>query len=255
MATRKSGDRRHFIIVGVLVAIGTVLVYLLLDGVLPLAIQASEEASIIDGVINAHLWLIAFLFSLVVVFMLYALVVFRRREGDDEDGEHFEGNFALEIAWTAGPLIFVAIFTWIGIVSYGQITQEEPDEIVYQVEAFQWAFRFGYENGTTADELVLPVNQPVRMEMTSEDVIHGFWVNEFRVKQDIVPGTITEIGFTPILEGEYQLRCTKLCGLSHWSMLRPVRVVSEEEYSAWLDEQYALQFGEDESLVQVDAQE
>ncbi len=255
MVPRNSGDRRHFIIVGVLVAISTVLVYLLLDGVLPLAIQASEEASIIDGVINAHLWLIAFLFALVVVFMLYALVVFRQREGDEGEGEHFEGNFALEIAWTAGPLIFVALFTWIGIVSYGQITQAEPNETAYEVEAYQWAFRFGYENGVTAEELVLPVNQPVRMEMTSEDVIHGFWVNEFRVKQDIVPGQVTVVRFTPTLEGEYQLRCTKLCGLSHWSMLRPVRVVSEDEYDAWLDEQAALQFGDNESLVQADSQE
>ncbi len=250
MATRKSGDRRHFIIVGALVAIFTFLVYLLLDNVLPLAVQASEEATIVDGVINAHLWLIAFLFSLVVVFMLYALIVFRRREGDDEEGEHFEGNIALEIAWTAGPLIFVAIFTWIGIISYGQITQVEPNEIAFEVEAYQWAFQFGYENGTTADELVLPVNRPARMEMTSRDVIHGFWVNEFRVKQDIVPGQTTTIRFTPILEGEYKLRCTKLCGLSHWSMLRPVRVVSEAEYTAWLNEQYALQFGENEALVQ-----
>ncbi len=255
MVPRNSGDRRHFIIAGVLVAISTVLVYLLLDGVLPLAVQASEEASVIDGVINAHVWLIAFLFSLVVVFMLYALVVFRQREGDEGEGEHFEGNFALEIAWTAGPLIFVALFTWIGISSYGQITRAEPEEVAYEVRAAQWAFQFGYENGTTSNELVLQIDEPVVMQMTSDDVIHGFWVNEFRVKQDIVPGQVTTVRFTPILEGEYKLRCTKLCGLSHWSMLNTVRVVSEEEHDAWLDEQYALQFGEDESLARVEAQE
>src|SRR5262245_58850305 len=94
-------DRRHFIIAGVLVAISTVLMYWLLDVALPLPMPGSAQAATIDQVINWHLWLIAFLFSLVMVFMLYSVVVFRRRTDDESEGQHFEGNTTLEILWTA----------------------------------------------------------------------------------------------------------------------------------------------------------
>ena len=77
------------------------------------------------------------------------------------------------------------------------------------------------------------------MEMTSNDVIHSFWVPEFRVKQDLLPGRITTILFTPIEVGEYKLRCAELCGLSHYSMLASVRVVEQDEYERWLDEKMA----------------
>ena len=88
-------------------------------------------------------------------------------------------------------------------------------------------------------EMVLPVNRPARMEMTSKDVIHSFWVPEFRVKQDLVPGQVTVVRFTPSEVGDYALRCAEICGLSHWSMIANVRVVEQEEYDAWISEQTA----------------
>ena len=77
------------------------------------------------------------------------------------------------------------------------------------------------------------------MEMTAKNVLHSFWVPEFRVKQDLVPGQTTVLRFTPIEEGDYKLRCAELCGLDHWRMLADVRVVSEDEYTAWVTEQIA----------------
>lgn len=236
---KSATDMRHFIIAGVLVAIGTGVMYWLLDAVLRLPLQASAQASIIDNFMNAHLILIAFLFSLVVVFMLYSFVAFRRREGDESDGVHFEGNTMLEITWTVVPLILVVIFGYIGIITLNDITRAAPDEVVVDVTGFQWSWTFEYPEGVISQELVLPVDRQARMIMTSTDVIHSFWIPEMRVKQDLVPGKETELVFTPVELGEYTLRCAELCGLSHWSMLAPVRIVEQDEYDSWLAERTA----------------
>ncbi len=230
---KSSTANRHFYIVGVLVVISTVIVDWLLQVGLPLPVQASIESLTIDRLIGWHLTLIAFLFSLIMVFMFYAFVVFRKREGDDTDGEHFEGNATLEIAWTVIPLILVVIFGYIGVVDLNEVTKK-GEEITVKVNAFQWDWTFEYDGGVLSQELVLPVDKRARMEMTSNDVLHSFWVPEFRVKQDLVPGAPQNLYFTPTMVGEYDLVCAELCGLSHYSMLRTVRVVEQDEFTAWL---------------------
>lgn len=233
-------DKRHFILAAALVAISTVLMDILLKKVLPLPVQASIEAITIDALIGWHFTIIAFLFSLVVVFMLYTIVVFRKHEGDDTDGRHFEGNTALEIIWTVVPLIAVVVFAFYGLNTLAQVTRSEPDELVIKVNGFQWAWTFEYEDGSViSPELMLPVNQRVHLEMNSRDVIHSFWIPEMRVKQDLVPGQITNLRITPILEGDYKVRCAELCGLTHWNMETPVHVVSQAEYDQWIADQSA----------------
>ncbi|MEZ4620835.1 MAG: cytochrome c oxidase subunit II [Caldilineaceae bacterium] len=236
---KSSSDIRHFYIAGVLVVISTFLLYWLLDVALPLPVQASEESKIIDRLINQHLFLIAFLFSLVVVFMLYTIVVFRKREGDESEGAHFEGNTMLEVAWTVIPLVLVVIFGYIGYVDLRDVTRAEENELVVKVTAFQWDWTFEYEGGVVSQELLLPVDQPARMEMSSNDVNHAFWVPEFRVKQDLVRGHTTVVRFTPVEVGDYRLRCAELCGLSHYSMRRDVKVVPASEFTAWLQTEQA----------------
>jgi cytochrome c oxidase subunit 2 len=248
--SKSSTNRRHFIVVGVLVAISTVVLYWLLDTVLPLPVQASIESLTIDSLIGLHLWLIAFLFSLVVVFMLYSIVVFRRREGDEGEGEHFEGNTTLEIVWTAIPLALVVIFSFIGIDTLNEVTKASDDEVTIKAVGFQWGWRFEYPNGVQSQELTLPVNRRVRMELETQDVNHAFWIPEFRVKQDLFAGQINELRFTPTMtsadyEAEHgrQIRivCAELCGRAHWSMYSVVHIVPEAEYTAWLNEQFAAQ--------------
>lgn len=270
---QSSSSPRHFITVGILVAVSTVLLYLLLDAALPLPVQASIQAVDIDWLFGLHIWLIAFLFSLVVVFMLYALIVFRRREGDDGDGEHFEGNTKLEIAWTSAPMIFVIIFSVLGIVSLNKVTQAQDGEIPVKIVARQWQFIFYYgddehppmeKDGTPRSELVLAADQPYIMQMRSEDVMHAFWVPAFRVKQDIMPSRRiadiphgeegdehaeeddshgeeldtyefpTVLRFTPTELGWYKLRCAELCGGTHYSMRSDVYVVSREAYDRFV---------------------
>ena len=235
---KSSSDRRHFIIAGVLVIIGTILMDLLLKSALPLPVQASIESLTIDQLIGWHLTLIAFLFSLIVVFMLYAIVVFRRREGDESDGDHFEGNTTLEIAWTVIPLLLVIIFGYIGVVDLNKVTQQN-EELVVKVTGMQWDWSFEYEGGVLSQELMLPVNKRVHLAMSSNDVLHSFWVPQFRVKQDLVPGQTTNVYITPIETGEYHLICAELCGLSHYKMLRVVKVVEQDQFTAWLQTEVA----------------
>ncbi len=205
-------DKRHFIIVAALVAISTVVLNFVLEHMLPLPVEASTEARTVDQLIGWHLTMIAFLFSLIVVFMLYCIVVFRKRDGDESEGQHFEGNTTLEIVWTVVPLIMVIVFTFIGINALTKVTHAEPNELVIKVTAMQWAWSFQYPNGAVSTDLVLPVNQRARMEMNSKDVIHSFWIPEMRVKQDVVPGMTTMIRFNPIRIGDYKVRCAELCG-------------------------------------------
>ena len=237
---QSSTDRKHFVIVGALVVVGTIILGFFLQAILPVKAQYSAQSEPIQWLFHLHLWLIAFLFSLVVVFMLYSLLVFRRRKHDTSEGEHFEGNTALEIIWTVAPLVLVVIFSFIGFQTLRQTTSGGDDVQVAAV-GFQWSWTFNYPNGVTSAEMVLPVNKPALISLTSNDVIHSFWIPEFGPKQDLVPGMTTQLHITPNQVGEYKLRCAELCGLSHWSMLANVRVVPESEYTAWMDQKLAEQ--------------
>ena len=139
---KSATDKRHFILAAVLVAISTVLMDILFKNVLPLPVQASLEALTIDALIGWHLTLIAFLFSLIIVFMLYSIVVFRKRAGDDSEGDHFEGNTTLEIMWTVLPLIVVFVFGFYGINALATVTRTQNNEITVNVKGFQmnWTF-------------------------------------------------------------------------------------------------------------------
>jgi cytochrome c oxidase subunit 2 len=232
---------KHFIVVFVLIVISTFALRWVLLGLFSAPTAASAEALEIDILADAHYWMIAFLFSLIMVLMLYSVVVFRRRSGDESDGEHIHGNTKLEITWTVIPLFAVIGFGIWGSVMLIDITSAKPNEINIDVTAQQWVWSFGYpEHGDfVSGELVMPVNQPIALNLRSEDVLHNFWVVEFRVKQDVVPGSTEVLRITPIEEGEYTLRCAEICGLQHATMLAPVRVVSAEEFDAWVEEKLA----------------
>jgi len=116
----------------------------------------------------------------------------------------------------------------------------DPEAMVVNVTAQQFAWSFEYPDyGITTKELYLPVDKQVLLSMTSRDVIHSFWVPEFRVKQDVVPGRFTEYRITPTLEGDYKVRCSELCGASHAYMLAPIAVVSEDSFMSWVGDRQA----------------
>ncbi|MBI2759396.1 MAG: cytochrome c oxidase subunit II [Chloroflexi bacterium] len=231
---------RHFVIVGVLVVLVAVLTYAGLNSIGLMPVEASAQSVPIDWLWNLDVRVISFLFALIVVPITYSLIAFRRRKGDTTDAEHIEGNTPLEITWTVVPLIVVLIFAYLGAYTLAEIRVVDPSAAEIKVRAIQWAWSFQYPEGFTSKELHLPVNKQVVLKMESSDVIHSFWVPEFRIKQDVVPGRITEYRVTPILVGSYMARCAELCGASHAYMQAPVIVSSQADYDAWIASQKAL---------------
>ncbi|MCS6845957.1 MAG: cytochrome c oxidase subunit II [Caldilineales bacterium] len=234
---------RHFAIVSALVAVvGVLSAYGLIQ--VPKFTRASAQGETVDWVMDLHFALIGFLFALVVVFMLYAVIVFRRKPGEDGDGDHFEGNTKLEITWTVLPLITVLAFGVIGTRTLADVTKPQPNEMVVEVAAFSFGWQFSYPEygiSNVVNRMVVPVNQPLLLKLRSwdNDVIHNFYVPEFRVKQDLVPGLPTELRVTPNRVGTYKLRCNELCGTGHTLMLADVVVVERAEFDAWVKEQGA----------------
>ena len=242
------GKSKHVIAVSVLTVISTAVLYAFFSFVLfrrPLA--ASAEAGPIDTMFGAHFFTMALLFSLIMVIMLYSVVVFRREPGDDEDGPHIHGHTGLEVLWTIVPTVVVIGFGIYGAIVLNDITSAKENEMPVHVEAQQWAWSFAYPDyeDVPSAELILPVNQPVVLQMESIDVLHSFWVPEFRVKQDLVPGRTTELRFTPTETGDFKVRCAEICGLEHANMVAPVRVVSQQEFDQFIAEaQDVPDFGE-----------
>lgn len=232
---------KHFSIVSVLVILLTLIVYFFLRMVGLFPIQASSQAIVIDQLFDIHIGIIAFLFSLIVVFIGYSLIVFRRnKQAPDEEGKHFSGSTKLEIFWTLIPLAAVISISYVGAISLGEIRKIDPLALPVNVTAGQWFWSFEYPDyGITSDVLYLPVNRQVELSLTSKDVIHSFWVPEFRVKQDVLPGKnfVKELRFTPIETGDFQVICAELCGGAHAYMNSPVKIVTEGEFQDWIDEE------------------
>lgn len=238
---------RHYVTVGILVLLTAILTYVGLTSVDLLPVAASlqagsiNEVGSIDWLWNLELMVMCFLFSIIAVPMFYSLIVFRRKDGDTSDAEHIEGNTKLEIAWTALPFILVFAFAYMGAYSLGYIRQVNPNAMVINVKAQQFVWTFEYpEYGIFSNELHLPLDQQIVLKMTSSDVLHSFWVPEFRVKQDVVPGRVTEYIITPTLIGSYKVRCAELCGTSHAFMQNPVIVDSQVDFDSWIKVQAAI---------------
>lgn len=232
---------KHFVVVVVLIAIVTAGIGFVLGPENILPTLASEEGAYVDQLFSLYAFVIAFFFALIVVIMLYSAVVFRRKKGDDEPGANVHGNSALEIVWSIIPLGIVLFFAGVGAV-YLKATQEpEADEMLVQVTAAQWSWRFDYpEYGVSSSELILPRDRQVLFQFESLDVIHSFWVPEFRLKQDVVPGITTSLRLKPTLTGSYTVRCAELCGLDHTYMLASVTVLEPADFDTWVTAQTAL---------------
>lgn len=201
--------------------------------------QASAEGRTVDALTRFLFSLASFFFALVFSFIVYSLIAFRRRPGDPADARPIHGNTALEVVWTLVPLAIV-----LGLAGYGAkmlIDLERPAaqrEMRIEVTGQQWAWSFYYPDyGFTSSELVLPLGQPLLIQLYSVDVIHSFWVPEFRIKMDAVPGIENHLRITPSELGSYRVVCAELCGTAHTYMAATVRVVEPGEFAMWTLEQ------------------
>jgi len=229
---------KRYGIIFILVIVSTFLIHTWLISIGLFPIEASAQSVAIDQLFHVHLWIISFLFSLIMVTLIYSLIIFRRRKGETGDGAHLTGNSTLEITWTAIPLVAVLILAFAGAKNLGAIRVIDPSALVVKVTAGQWYWQYAYpEYGVTSTELYLPVSRQIDLQMTSVDVIHSFWVPEFRVKQDIIPGRIVELRVTPTLIGDYKVRCSELCGLRHAYMEGAVKVLSQADFDNWIAQQ------------------
>lgn len=146
------------------------------------------------------------------------------------------GNRALELTWFIGLLVvFLAAFGW-AAADFAQLYRIPPQATPVFVVARQWMWKLEHANGRREiNELHIPVGQPVRLQMTSQDVIHSFFVPAFRLKADVVPGRYTTLSFTPTRAGEFHLMCSEYCGTDHAAMGGRVIVMPPAEFARWLD--------------------
>ena len=197
---------------------------------------ASQQSILIDQLFRLLMGIAVVVFLLVEGALLYTVIRFRRKSGEVGEGKPFHGNTALEAVWTVIPAVIVAV---IGVYSYQvlvEIEEPQPDPLVVQVIGRQFVWEFIYpEEGISSNTLHLPVDRPVVFQIESKDVIHSFWVPEFRIKRDATPGQIDELFITPIQIGRFPIRCAELCGAGHAAMVSEVVVESEEDFQAWLD--------------------
>ncbi|MFQ5857088.1 MAG: cytochrome c oxidase subunit II [Anaerolineae bacterium] len=240
---KKGGDNMRRLAIPILltivISIPLAVVFLRVDLTPALA---GQQGQAVDSLLRLEFSIAAVIFVLCMVFLLYSVVAFRREPGDLEDAIPIEGSMPLEIAWTVVPLIIVIGLGFYGAGVLVDITKppSSEKELTVDVTGFQWAWSFEYpELGITASELVLPVNQPVVFRLHATDVIHSFWIPEFRIKMDTIPGIDNHVRIRPTRVGEYKVRCAELCGTGHAYMLARVEVVEEPAFRAWVTHELA----------------
>jgi cytochrome c oxidase subunit 2 len=197
---------------------------------------AASRAAKVESLFRIMLGIAAVIFFIVEGALVFAIIRFRKRPGDELDGKPYHGNNTLEAIWTVIPAIIVIA---IGFMSYdvlSEIERTDPDELIVEVVGRQFTWEFHYPAyDVSSSELHLPVNQPARLEISSDDVIHSFWVPNFLAKRDATPGRIAELALTPTELGQYPVRCAELCGAGHAIMTSVVIVQTRAEFQAWLD--------------------
>jgi cytochrome c oxidase subunit 2 len=200
--------------------------------------QGSTQAEQIDTLYDVLLIVSVPVFVLVMTVAIYCVIAFRAKPGERGDGAHIHGNTKLEIVWVTIPFIIVTALAIYGWIVLDDIEAKQDQELVVNVtgEQFTWSFDYPEEN-VKSRELVLPVGRPVHFKIHAKDVLHSFWVPVFRMKQDAVPGIETNTRATPQEEGSFQLVCAELCGIGHATMRQQVRVVPEDEWLAWVEDQ------------------
>ncbi len=211
---------------------------------------ASEQADRIDFVFWFVTTICIAIFALVAAVIVYSLIKFRVREGDDSDGPPVHGHTGLEIVWTAIPAILVTSISIVSAIvlarndhlpqasaASGQRDPLKPLVVQVTAQQFAWLFTYPAYGNATSSTLRLPLNVPVNLKLKALDVIHSFWVPEFGQKQDAVPGLDTHVAITPKRLGTFPVICTELCGLGHALMRSWTTVMPRADFVKWADRQ------------------
>ena len=199
----------------------------------------------------AHFWTGGWIAALVVGVMVWGLIIwaaiFHRRRGNEIPAQT-KYNIPIEILYTIVPFIIVAVFFYFTARDQSQITKISPDSTkvhVIKVNGIRWSWQFTYEDAAAkptvtgtpdqAPTLVLPLGEKIHFDLTSNDVVHGFWIPEFMIQMQTLPGVTNHLEFTVNKIGEFPGRCNILCGRAHSQMLFKVKVVSPADYQAYIN--------------------
>lgn len=196
---------------------------------------ASNLAEGVDFNWNLVFWVSTFFFALITFLLVFFVLRYRARPGREQEPSTTH-NTPLEVLWSVIPTLIVIGLFWSGYRAY--LDMAVPPQNTYEilVTGQKWNWEFTYPNGYVDAELHVPVDTPIELVMTSKDVIHSFYVPDFRVKRDVIPGRYTKLWFSALDVGEHDVFCTEYCGTSHWDMLAKLIVHERADYDAWLEE-------------------
>jgi cytochrome c oxidase subunit 2 len=196
--------------------------------------QASAMARSVDHLFY-FLTIVTLFFTILIFSSIFFFMIKYRRRSAEERPKRIEGSLPLEILWTAVPTLIVAVmFIWSSNM-YFRNAEPPPGSMEIFVTGKQWMWKIEHPEGQREiDELHVPVGRPVKLTMTSEDVIHDFYVPAFRIKKDVLPGRYTSLWFTPTKTGTFHLFCAQYCGAFHAGMTGSVIVMEPDEFERWL---------------------
>ena len=196
--------------------------------------QASAQAAAVDGIYFFMLAVTAF-FSLLIAGLVVFFAIKYRRRHKDEVGVAIHGSLALELLWTVIPfLITMVMFLW-GAQVFFHMTRAPRNSMEIYVVGKQWMWKAQHLDGAREiNELHVPIGRPVKLIMGSEDVLHSFFIPDFRVKADVVPGRYNTMWFTAIKPGKYHIFCSQYCGTKHSGMIGWVTAMTPADYQSWL---------------------
>jgi cytochrome c oxidase subunit II len=207
----------------------------------------SDKGEDIDASFKFLTYMAIPVFTMVIAVLISSIIQGASNKFPTEDGPPIMGRGAAPLVWFgATSCLAIIVMVYPGLVELPKVLhQSSKPDVVVKVEGIQWTWLVSYpnENVDGAREVVLPVNATVKFEITSRDVLHGFWIPSFLLKVDAVPGLTTKLTLKPTQIGSYdtdpnlRVQCSQLCGLSHSRMKLPVRVVSRADYDAWVKEQ------------------
>jgi cytochrome c oxidase subunit 2 len=228
----RRGSIVRVVAIGVIVGIAATAIAILIPW---LPDRASEEGKRIDFVFWFVTGICIVIFSVVAAVSIYSVFKFRVRADDDSDGPPIHGHTGLEIAWTAVPAALVTAIAVVSAVALAENQSLPKDKLVVEVTAqqFKWSFKYPQYGGVESGTLRLQNKRGTELRLRARDVIHSFFVPEFRQKQDAVPGTVTKLQITPTKAGDYPLICTELCGLGHALMRTRAIVMSKADFDKW----------------------
>jgi cytochrome c oxidase subunit 2 len=197
--------------------------------------KGSDFAAQVDFNFGLVYWISVFFFALITFFLVFLTLRYRSRPGavSEKSTSH---NTPLEVVWSVIPTLIVIGLFWSGYKTYLNMTVPPENSYEVLVTGQKWNWTFTYPNGYIDSQLHVPVDTPVKLTMTSEDVIHSFYVPEFRIKRDVIPGRYSRLWFTAVEPGEYDIFCTEYCGTNHSQMLSKLIVQQRADFDGWLED-------------------